>query len=302
MSLSRTRGSTTSGLFSDPAPMASSEHAAAKEVTQNSEGQDEGQLRRRAAEATQRRQGYSLCGEVWKSGACVGAVRGVFSEPLSMAGSESVAALRERILELQGDVNGQKQRETPEAARKKRCHLAKDDQWRNGGACAGTVRAPCLSRKRGSTVSGLFSDVQPLAGSESAVAMAEKKQHMRQMRQHLDAERRSHTSNCELDGRSRHITRSVSQPNFCDHRTSKTYDVFEGSPVFDPEVEAGLGMGGQTGQAEEDASEHDAARQHYVESQPRYQTDSEKPCAGSALATVRAARHGGVVAGSHGGA
>lgn len=47
--------------------------------------------------------------------------------------------------------------------------------WRSIGACANTIRAPFLSRTRGATTSGLFSDVQCLASSESDALIMERR-------------------------------------------------------------------------------------------------------------------------------
>jgi len=87
----------------------------------------------------------------------------VFSGTQSMNGSVSTTRLSEshscstrcnsRKLEVQ-------------ALRRSRCHSVSGEPWKNSGACASTIRPACLSRPRGGTTCGLFSDVQMLAGSE----------------------------------------------------------------------------------------------------------------------------------------
>lgn len=57
-----------------------------------------------------------------------------------------------------------------EELRKTRSQSLGGQPWKITGACATTIRAPCLSRTRGSTTSGLFSDVQCLSACESEIS------------------------------------------------------------------------------------------------------------------------------------
>merc|ERR1711907_618737 len=68
---------------------------------------------------------------------------------------------------------GKKKREEVEALLRSRRNSLSGETWKTGEACASTVRAASLSRTRGSTTSGLFSDVQMLAGSEFEAAVLE---------------------------------------------------------------------------------------------------------------------------------
>mmetsp|Transcript_80632 Transcript_80632/g.142625 ORF Transcript_80632/g.142625 Transcript_80632/m.142625 type:complete len:347 (+) Transcript_80632:86-1126(+) len=145
----------------------------------------DGLARRQAAEAAQRSQRHSLSGQAWKvGGACAGTVRpaslsrvrggttsGLFSDVKLLEGSEFNAAVQERCSKRH-DAKASKQR--AESRQRSRGQHRSGEPWRAGGACAGTVRAASLSRTRGSTISGLFSDVQPLAGSESAALLQER--------------------------------------------------------------------------------------------------------------------------------
>lgn len=195
-SLSRTRGGTTSGLFSDFQPLEGSESALAKEMTESAkEMRDEGRLRRQAAEAAQRSQRHSLTGEPWKcSGACAGTSRtaslsrtrggttsGLFFDFAPLEASELAAALLEKQISGTAQKQNSKDKENAQKAA----------PWKSGGACAGTVRAPNLSRTNGTTVSGLFSDVQPLEGSESMVNLLENRGHSRSFATTRASRRRS---------------------------------------------------------------------------------------------------------------
>merc|ERR1740130_1223916 len=151
------------------------------------ETQDPGQLRREASEASQRSQRHSLTGEMWKSGgACAGTVRsaslsrthgsttsGLFSDFQPLEGSESLASKKVTDCSQETQDPGQLRRQASEAAQRSQRHALTGDRWKGGGVCAGTVRSASLSRTRGSTTSGLFSDTPMLAGSDSLAALRE---------------------------------------------------------------------------------------------------------------------------------
>lgn len=165
----------------------------------------DGQARRQTAEAMQRSRRHALTGDPWKvGGACAGTVRsaslsrtrggttsGLFSDFQPLEGSESAAALHERRTSKERP-SGRPRREDAESVQKSRAHR---QPWRSGGACAGRVRAASLSRTRGSTVSGLFSDVQPLAGSES-MALLEEQKRLKQERRERHRCNMSSTDSC----------------------------------------------------------------------------------------------------------
>jgi len=330
-SLSRTRGSTTSGLFSD-APILEASEAAMKRSSQPlgqtlpEKIQEEGQMRRQQADAVQRGQ-RNLTGDPWRnSGACAGTVRtvslsrtrgsttsGLFSEPQTLAGSESAAVLRERWQEVQrGEATGQKRREAAEATRKNRCHSATGDSWKVAGACAGTVRSASLSRKNGSTCSGLFSDVQPLAGSDSLANLAAKAE--KRMQRRLRSTESGNTSkewiNASASGSGTsspdEITFSVPQPSRVE-AGAWPHEV-EAQPSVSSELEAeepeALSNDVPAMRQPESASVELEALADNEEDTAQVWNEAElaKPCAGSGLAGVRAARDRGVVLGSFGGA
>merc|ERR1711924_209573 len=62
-----------------------------------------------------------------------------------------------------------------------RRHSLSGEPWKTGGACAGTVRPATLSRTRGSTTSGLFSDFLPLESSEFTAV-----NHLKDSQEHRD--------------------------------------------------------------------------------------------------------------------
>jgi hypothetical protein len=236
--------------------------------------QYDGQLRREAAEASQRSRRHSLSGDPWRSGgACAGTVRsaslsrthgsttsGLFSDFQPLEGSESGACLRERIAEKRRPDAGKRRREEAEALRRSRAHCETGQPWRIGGACAGTVRSASLSRSHGSTISGLFSDVQPLAGSESAANLAEKARQREQ--------RRSHQQTSSESGRGRElgcgVARSMSVPSLPLARRS-------------------------LGSASSDVPQ-DSGREMCCSESSEADSDMQGLCAGSALAKVRSAR------------
>lgn len=179
----------------------------------------EGQARREDVESRRRSRRHSFTGESWKvGGACAGTVRpstlsrthggttsGLFSDVQPLEGSESAAALQERLEEKSDFHAGKKRRELAESLRRSRAHFETGAPWRSGGACAGTVRTASLSRTRGSTNSGLFSDVQPLAGSESEALRLEQ----RMLKQH----RRNSLRGIASTESSRTLDRSSSVPS-----------------------------------------------------------------------------------------
>lgn len=207
-SLSRSHGSTTSGLFSDSKPLDSLEFRSSKGPKELSRDmQDDGPFRRQAAEASQRSNRHSLTGDAWKvGGACAGTVR---TACLSRTHGSTTSGLFSQVLLLEGsDCAAMGRSSAPEKKQSSSCVVA--GPWRSGGACAGTVRAPSLSRTHGSTVSGLFSDVQPLEGSESLAAMREKQ-----------AQRRTKCHKSSLcSGSSSCISRSTSAPSLCRKQVS----------------------------------------------------------------------------------
>jgi len=238
--------------------------------------QYEGQLRREAAEAHQRSRRHTLTGDPWRSGgACAGTVRppslsrthgsttsGLFSDFQPLEGSESTACLRERLAELRHPEAGKKRREEAEALRRSRAHWQTGQPWRIGGACAGTVRSASLSRTHGSTISGLFSDVQPLAGSESIALMEEKVRQRAQWRSRLSLAGDSCRSReCSTD----RIARGKSVPSLLARRS-------ECSTSSDLPEECGPELCvSETNSSEADVEAGDS-------------------CAGSALAKIRSAR------------
>jgi len=295
--------------------------------------QVEGQMRRQQADAVQRGQ-RNLIGEPWRnSGACAGNVRtaslsrtrgsttsGLFSEPQTLAGSESAAVLRERWQEVQrGEATGPKRRESIEAARKNRCHSATGESWKVAGACAGTVRSASLSRKNGSTCSGLFSDVQPLAGSDSLANLAARAE--KRMQRRLRSTQSGNTSKDWIDGSASgtsspdEITFSVPQLSRAEAR-AWPHEVAE--PSVSSEVEAAqpseleaepeaLSNNVPAMREPEPASLLPEALEALADNeedtaQVWNEAELAKPCAGSGLAGVRAARDRGVVLGSFGGA
>lgn len=336
-SLSRTRGSTTSGLFSD-APILEASEAAMKRSSQTlgqtlpEKMQDEGQMRRQQAEAVQRGQ-RNQTGDPWRnSGACAGTVRtvslsrtrgsttsGLFSEPQTLAGSESAAVLRERWQEVRtGEATGQKRREAAEATRKNRCHSATGESWKVAGACAGTVRSASLSRKNGSTCSGLFSDVQPLAGSDSVANLAAKAE--KRMQRRLRSTESGNTSKDWINGSaSASGTSSPDESTFSAPQPSRGLEAGAWPhEVAQPSVSLLPASASNEVEAEALSNEVPAMRQPEVPAsiEPEAMADNEedtaqvwneaelaKPCAGSGLAGVRAARDRGVQQlGSFGGA
>lgn len=136
---------------------------------------------------------------------------GLFSDSQSLAGSDSDSALREHR-----DSSTHTSRQLAEAPRRNA------EPWKSVGACAGSVRAAGLSRTHGSTVSGLFSDVQPLAGSESAALMAAKLQNSSRLRR----------------SRSRRLSRSTSQPSLLSSCSSSSNPSPKELAVFEPETQA----------------------------------------------------------------
>jgi hypothetical protein len=331
--LSRTHGSTTSGLFSECKPLEACDYSFGKKSKELScqesrDTQDEGRLRREAAESTQRSQRHSLTGEPWKnSGACAGTVRtaclsrthgsttsGLFCQPLLLEGSDC-ASIRSR----------------PSTAQKQRQSICEvvAGPWKSGGACAGTVRAPGLSRTHGSTVSGLFSDVQPLAGSESLAAMREKA-----------FNRRAKCSGPVVDIPSK-LVRSLSQPSLCRSSIYESTTASLSEETISPtgsssteETAADSRRESPTGSSSTEETAVDSRRESptgsssteetAVDSRRESPTGSDlteevvidsipatpasvegsevdfsevpamdKPCVGSAFATVRAARTGG---------
>lgn len=331
--LSRTHGSTTSGLFSECKSLEACDYTfgtQSKELScqESRDMQDEGRLRREAAESAQRSQRHSLTGEPWKNtGACAGTVRtaclsrtngsttsGLFSQPLLLEGSDC-ASIRSR------PSTAQKQRQS-------NCATVAGP-WKSGGACAGTVRAPGLSRTHGSTVSGLFSDVQPLAGSESLAAMREKA-----------FQRRARCSGPVVDIPSK-LVRSLSQPSLCRSSIYESTTASLSEETISPtgsssteETAADSRRESPTGSSSTEETAADSRRESptgsssteetAVDSRRESPTNSDlteevgidsipvtpasaeesavelseapamdKPCVGSAFATVRAARTGG---------
>jgi hypothetical protein len=272
--LSRTHGGTTSGLFSDFQPLEGSESAAAQNRKESTVAEDEGKLRRQAAQAKQQSQRHALTGEPWRNGgACAGTVRtaclsrthggttsGLFSDFKPLEASEAAAAIQE----IQNASFGRKQKSKDSGLSR--------GPWKNGGACAGSVRAPGLSRTHGGTTSGLFSDVQPLAGSESAVNLLEKRGHSRSF---------ARKGSCPDLRLSQASTRSgstgypTSKEASCDFEHASRSE--SESSKADEELELPLPI-----QIEKPwrAEVKDVA-------------DLTKPCCGSAFATVRAAHCGG---------
>mmetsp|Transcript_42478 Transcript_42478/g.75288 ORF Transcript_42478/g.75288 Transcript_42478/m.75288 type:complete len:363 (-) Transcript_42478:29-1117(-) len=64
-------------------------------------------------------------------------------------------------------------RQEVEDLRKTRTQSSCGQPWKVTGACASTLRPPSLSRPRGSTTSGIFSDVQCLSACESEISFME---------------------------------------------------------------------------------------------------------------------------------
>lgn len=268
-SLSRTRGGTTSGLFSDVQPLEASESAAAVRERQ--------QLERKRTESA------PIAGPWVSGGACAGTVRsaslsrtrggttsGLFSDFQPLEGSESAAAVRERMAETRNNEPVQKGRTVVDK-------LHKGQHWKSGGACAGTVRAPSLSRTHGTTCSGLFSDVQPLEGSESLASLQEKMGLVRQRQRKqrvAGAERRAQCYTGEPGASNRgRMARSASQPNL-----SRGREIIQ--------------EGDSEAQPPDEASILPHLREEFLD---RCSEDIalDKTCAGSSFAMVRAAHCGG---------
>merc|ERR1719440_526474 len=71
---------------------------------------------------------------------------------------------------------GQQRRRTSASVQRSQRHPVTGEPWRNTGACGSSVRAGSLSRSSGYTTSGLFSDIQPLEGSDATAFRPESRQ------------------------------------------------------------------------------------------------------------------------------
>merc|ERR1712232_751823 len=157
---------------------------------------------------------------------------------------------------------------------------------RSGGVCAGTVRAACLSRTHGSTSSGLFSDVQPLAGSESVALLKEKLEQRQQWRN-----RKCSMSSTEPCSRSKNLSASVPSLPLAHHGVpSESYQAEGDKSKTSSKLEAEVGRSPEMAEKRCEPEENASEAKLCGEEHPCISPSKGGSCAGSAFATVRAAR------------